>query len=108
MNLDNNLSSRLSSFVIRKLGKMETVKSFDCKDVDLNDFIINESTLYRKALLAVSYVMEKIEDRNHEDIIAYFSLANERISLTDFKDKTALNHLLPMMRTLRQGYCISI
>lgn len=29
------------------------IKSFDCGDVDLNDFILNESMFYRKALLAV-------------------------------------------------------
>ena len=37
----------------------EIIKSFDCGDVDLNDFILNESMFYRKALLAVSYVVEK-------------------------------------------------
>lgn len=87
----NEFFSGLSDVVIRKLGKNDTVKSFDCADEDLNDFILNESYLYRKALLAVSYVMEKVSDKSHEKIIAFFSLANDRISLTDFKDKTAFN-----------------
>ena len=39
---------------IRRLEKQEIVKSFDCGDADLNDFILNESLLYRKELLAVS------------------------------------------------------
>ena len=68
----------------------ESVKSFDCGDTDLNDFILNESLLYRKALLAVSYVVEDKKDNNR--VAAYFSLANDRISLTDFKDKTEFNH----------------
>mgnify|MGYP000710442746 CR=1 FL=1 len=78
----------ISNCIIRKLEKEEIVKSFDCGDADLNDFILHESQLYRKALLAVSYVLETQTDRQ---VIAYFSLANDRISLTDFQDKTSFN-----------------
>lgn len=40
----------------------------------MNDFILNESFLYREALLAVSYVLEnKVNQRS----VAYFSLAND-------------------------------
>lgn len=86
-----SLQEPFSSYVIRKLGKHETVKSFDCGDADLNDFILNESGLYRKSLLAVSYVFESVDDTNHERIAAYFSLANDRVSLADFPNKTAFN-----------------
>ena len=48
-----------STFQIRKLESDERIESFDCGDADLNDFILNESMFYRKALLAVSYVVEK-------------------------------------------------
>ena len=72
---------------IRRLEKQEIVKSFDCGDADLNDFILNESLLYRKELLAVSYAVED----NSKSVIAYFSLANDRVSLSDFEDKTAFN-----------------
>lgn len=34
------------SYQIRRLGKGETVLSFDCGDSDLNDFILNEAILY--------------------------------------------------------------
>lgn len=74
------------TYIVRRLKMKESVKSFDCGDTDLNDFILNESLLYRKALLAVSYVVEDKKDNNR--VAAYFSLANDRISLTDFKDKT--------------------
>ena len=47
-----------STFQIRKLESDERIESFDCGDADLNDFILNESFLYREALLAVSYVFE--------------------------------------------------
>lgn len=72
---------------IRRLEKQEIVKSFDRGDADLNDFILNESLLYRKELLAVSYAVED----NSKSVIAYFSLANDRVSLSDFEDKTAFN-----------------
>ena len=64
---------------MRKLDTSEKIESFDCGDTDLNDFILNESFLYREALLAVSYVLEnKVNQRS----VAYFSLANDRISLS--------------------------
>lgn len=72
---------------VRRLGEDEIVKSFDCGDSDLNDFIINEAVHYRQALLAVSYVME---DMNGQ-VFAYFSLANDRVSLTDFENNTEFN-----------------
>ena len=43
--MKESLQAPFSSFIIRKLGTDETVKSFDCGDADLNDFILNESGL---------------------------------------------------------------
>lgn len=57
----------------------------------MNDFIINEANLYRDALLAVSYVFEHEDDTRHENIAAYFSLANDRVSLGDFESRTEFN-----------------
>lgn len=74
---------------ICRLKPNESIKSFDCGDADLNDFILNESVHYRNALLAVSYTVEKKDDR--DCVIAYFSLANDRISLGDFESKTEFN-----------------
>ena len=42
------------TFKVRKLQKEEKVKSFNCGDNDLNDFLLNRSVPYRKALLAVT------------------------------------------------------
>ena len=77
-----------SIFQIRKLKKDEIVSSFDCGDEDLNDFILNESQLYRKARLAVSYVIERIDNKQ---VIGFFSLANDRVSISDFESKTEFN-----------------
>lgn len=78
----------LPSYVVRKLVEDEHVKSFNCGDADLNDFLLREASAYHKALLAVTYVYETECDKK---VIAYFSLANDRISLTDFRDKSAFN-----------------
>lgn len=75
------------TYGIRRLEKRECIESFNCGDADLNDFILNESMLYREALLAVSYVAEN----NNGQTIGYFSLANDRISLTDFENNTEFN-----------------
>ena len=75
-------------YEIRILQKDEMVKSFNCGDDDLNDFLLNRSNSFRKALLAVTYVFENIESK---EIIGYFSLANDRVSLTDFENKTEFN-----------------
>lgn len=73
---------------IYRLKEGERIDSFDCGDEDLNEFILQEAYLYRDALLAVSYV---VVDRNTDKVIAYFSLANDRVSLSDFENKTDFN-----------------
>ena len=77
-----------TTYEMRKLDTSEKIESFDCGDTDLKDFILNEYFLYREALEAVSYVLEnKVNQRS----VAYFSLANDRISLSDFENKTEFN-----------------
>ena len=88
---NHSLGPFFSSYVVRRLEKGEKVKTFNCGDDDLNDFIINEANLYRYALLAVSYVFEHEDDTSHENIAAYFSLANDRVSLGDFESRTEFN-----------------
>lgn len=75
-------------YIIRKLENGEEVGSFDCGDDDLNDFITNDASVYRQALLAVTYVLESRYDKK---VAAYFSVANDRIGLLDFPDKTEFN-----------------
>jgi len=71
---------------VRRLDEDERIETFDCGDADLDDFIINEAPMYRDALLAVTYVMEQ------DGIpIAYFSLANDRVSIQDFDTNTEFN-----------------
>lgn len=74
--------------LVRRLNIGDSVSEFDCNDEDLNDFILNEACLYRNALLSVTYV---VEDKETHDVLAYFSLANDKISISDFESKTDFN-----------------
>lgn len=76
------------SCLVRRLDIGEIITSFDCKDEDLNDFLINEATHYQNALLSVTYV---VQEKSSGDILAYFSLSNDKISISDFENKTEFN-----------------
>lgn len=76
----------ISQLHISKLEEGEFIESFDCGDADLNDFILREAPLYQEALLTTTYVA-----RIKNEILAYFSLANDRVSVGDFDSKTEFN-----------------
>lgn len=78
----------VANYEIRKLGLNDRIEQFDCGDEDLNDFIINDAPLYRKTLLAVTYVLE---NKVSGQVVAYFSVANDRISIKDFPSNTDFN-----------------
>ena len=78
----------LADYEIKKLNSNDRVSQFDCGDPDLNDFIINDAPLYRKTLLAMTYVLRQKRD---EKVVAYFSVANDRISIKDFPTNTDFN-----------------
>lgn len=73
---------------VRKLQEGEVLKSFNCGDAELNDFIIKDADNYRKTLLSVSYILE--EDSTP---IAYFSLSNDSLSCEKFENKSTFNRL---------------
>ncbi|MBD5320533.1 MAG: GNAT family N-acetyltransferase [Bacteroides sp.] len=75
-------------FSIRKLNLGERVAAFSCGDEDLDDFVLNDAPLYREALLAVTYVIERNADRK---VVGYFSLANDRIAIKDFPTNNEFN-----------------
>ena len=74
---------------VRKLTENIKIDSFDCGDEDLNEFLIDESLLYLNEKLAISYVVEN--KANPKDIFAFFSLSNDKISISDFETKTTYN-----------------
>lgn len=73
---------------LRRLNENDRVTQFDCGDEDLNDFILTDAPLYYRVRLATSYVLENSENN---EVIGYFSLAHDRISLTDFPSNSAYN-----------------
>jgi len=76
-------------YIIKRLALNDKIVSFDCGDYDLNDFILNESIFFQKEKLAVSYVLkDRVETQN---VVAFFSLSNDKISITDFENKTKYN-----------------
>jgi len=73
---------------VRRLQTGDIIADFDCGDEDLNDFLLNESSFYRNALLSVTYV---VEHKQTNEIMAYFSLSNDKVSISDFESKTEFN-----------------
>ncbi len=74
------------SYVVHKMGEQETVNAFDCGDEDLNGFILTDAPFYRKEKLAVTYTV--LEKESVDKVVAFFSLSNDRISISDFDNKT--------------------
>ncbi len=72
-----------------RLQPTNKIKSFDCGDEDLNDFILNRAILFDKHMLAVSYVFVDTNDTSRP--LAYFSLANDKIATSDFPNMTEFN-----------------
>ncbi len=73
---------------MRRLLTGDIISDFNCGDEDLNDFLLNESSLYSDALLSVTYV---VEHKLTNEVYAYFSLSNDKISISDFESKTEFN-----------------
>lgn len=61
-----------------RLGPGDSILPFDCDDNDLNDFIANDAHKYLSELIATTYLIQ-----NDIEIIAFFSLANDRIDVRD-------------------------
>ncbi|MDR1222628.1 MAG: GNAT family N-acetyltransferase [Tannerella sp.] len=53
------------------------LSSFDCDNMDLNDFLLNDAKNYLKSMLAVTYLL-KIED----ETVAYFCLSYDGLTRT--------------------------
>lgn len=66
---------------VTQLSKDYNFKSFDCGNTDLNDFLFNDSKLYLRHL---RYTTTLLETDNR--IIAYYSLANDLLSISDRQD----------------------
>lgn len=68
----------IADFNFRRIDSYQDLKPFDCGDEDLNDFFLNDSALYAKQLLSVTYVFE-----SEAETIGFFTVLNDRISKAD-------------------------
>ena len=75
-------------YQVKQLENNDRIESFDCGDDDLNDFILNEAALYRREKLSECYLLKEKDSQN---IVAFFSLLNDKISVDDFDDKNRYN-----------------
>lgn len=82
------MSSILQNRRFRQLKNGETVKSFNCGDTELNDFILKHADDYRKSLLSVSYIFEE-----EDTLLAYFTLSNDSLRHESFNNKSSFNRL---------------
>jgi len=71
------MSAILEKINIVRLQEDTPISSFDCGDIDLNDFLLNDAKNYLKAMLTVTYLV-KIDD----ETIAYFCLSYDSLTRT--------------------------
>ena len=76
---------KLSDLKLVKLNGNTVMKSFNCIDKDLNEFLLDDAINYSNELLTVTYLFE-IDTKT----VAYFSLLNDRINLK--VEKTAIRN----------------
>jgi len=67
---------KISDFQLHKLEDYNQIKSFECEDSDLNDFIFEDTLNYHKQLMGVTYL---IVDEKKDNIVAY-TLFNDKIT----------------------------
>ena len=87
--MNNNQNEAFKKlYKVKRLGNNDKIESFDCGDDVLNNYIMNQSAFFRQEKLAVTYALENKENQN---VVAFFSLSNDKISITDFDNKTKYN-----------------
>ena len=81
----------LANLSLVRVSSSTIIKTFDCGDQDLNDFLLSKSKHYLKELLAVTYLLE-----NEERTIAFFSIFNDSVKVQEieFASKSALKRFL--------------
>lgn len=65
-----------SNFTFRQIETDTEIKSFDCGDADLNDFLVSDAKNYLRSMMALTYLLE---DNSECKTVAYYSLLNDKI-----------------------------
>lgn len=66
-----------------RLTEETEIKSFDCGDADLNDFILHDAKAFLSKKIANTFLITE-----RDKIVAYFSLLNDKVSKTDAANNT--------------------
>lgn len=72
----------VEDFSLVRLSNQYQIKSFDCDDLDLNDFLFEDAKTALNQHIAVTYLLEK-----GEHTVAYFCVFNDKISIKDLKSE---------------------
>lgn len=76
-------------FTFRQIDAETKIKSFDCGDADLNDFLFSDAANYYRSMMALTYLLE---DNEADRTVAYYSLLNDKI-VFDPDEKKLWNRL---------------
>jgi predicted GNAT family N-acyltransferase len=79
----------LAEYAWRKLERREQIKSFECTDGDLNDFLLDDALDYQSQLMGVTYLWI---DEPKDTIVAYYTLSNDKIT-KDEDERSIWNRL---------------
>ena len=76
-------------------------REFTSGDYDLDDFWKNNSLNYSDQRLSTSYIVE-----SYSEMVAYYAIANDRISIEDFTSKSSFNRFRKKITNLKKlrGY----
>ena len=83
----------ISDFQLYKLEDCNQIKSFECEDSDLNDFLFDDALDYHKQLMGVTYL---IVDEKNDKIAAYYTLFNDKITRND-DERSVWNRLSKLL-----------
>lgn len=82
-----------------RLTKDTIIKSFDCGDADLNDFILNDAKAFLSKRIAYTFLIT-----DGENLVAYFSLLNDKVAKADAHD--ASGNVTILLKILLDLYII--
>ena len=77
------------------------IKEFDCGDSDLNEFLVNDSINHQKDLLTVTYIIEYDDGTMTK---SFFSLLNDKISITDINSNRSWKNKIQSVFGGRKNY----
>lgn len=95
------------NFIFRQIDAGTEIKSFDCGDADLNDFLFSDAVNYYKSMMALTYILEDI---GANKTVAYYSLLNDKIVFDPDEKKlwNRLNRRVPNSKRRKEYPAVKI